>query len=235
MMFGALWNDRRVWGVLLLVLALLGLVACGGETKESQTASSAPTPTAETSNTEASGTPSLNLSGPSLGVGVGDDAQSDTPLPGCSDPDDEECPAALQLPLDGEAIAEGVHINYPARYFDARTGADAPEGTLILIEPSERNKYDERAVFEVYWADSIKEATAALESPESAEWHTETLHGVIAVSKDTAQDPPLTTVIGAMTTPDERVLVLKLTVNGKYGWDLWSRVYEDMLNSLQVE
>lgn len=235
MMLRTLWHDRRVWGVLLLALALLGLVSCGGKTQEEQTTSPTPTPTAETSDAEASGNPSLNLSGPNLGAAIGEAPQSDTQLPGCSDPDDEECPAALRLPLDGEATAESVHINYPARYFDARTGADAPDGTLILIEPSERNKYDERAVFEVYWADSIKEATATLESPESTEWQTETLHGVISVSKDTAQDPPLTTVIGAMTTPDERVLVFKLTVNGKYGWDLWSQVYADMLNSLRVE
>ena len=232
-MLGLWRKNGLVWGIVASVL-VLGMAGCGGDARENETTPPPPTST-EAPSTATGANPSLNLSGPSLGVGVTGGATGETSLPGCSDPNDEECPAALQLPLDGEATVDGVHINYPARYFQARTDADAPEGVLIRIEPSARNKYDERAVFDVYWADSIEDATAALESPESADWQTETLHGVIAVSKDTTQDPPVTTVIGAMTTPDERVLVLKLTVNGKYGWDLWSRVYEDMLNSLQVE
>ena len=234
-MSGMLRKNWRAGGAWLLVL-VLGLAACGGNASQNDVATSVPTSeTAATPHTEADNAASLNLSGPNLGAGTGEDAGAGAQLPGCSDPNDEECPAALQLPLDGEASADGVHIRYPARYFDARTGADAPEDTLIVIEPSERNKYDERAVFTVYWADSVEEATAALDAPESAEWQTETLHGVIAVSKDTTQDPPITTTIGAMTTPDGRVLAFKLTVNGKYGWDLWSRVYEDMLDSLRVE
>ena len=223
------WKKGRLWVVMWVVLAV-GLVACGADGSEDEAVP--PSPTAEAAE---NGGASLNLSGPSLAVGTGGDAEDGTQLPGCSDPNDEECPAALQLPLDGEASAEGVHINYPARYFDARTGDDAPSGVLIVIEPSERNKYDERAVFEVYWASSVEEATSALDAPESAAWQTDTLQGVIAVSKDTTQDPPLTTTIGAMAAPDGRVVVLKLTTTGKYGWDLWSRVYEDMLNTLTVE
>lgn len=217
-------RNWRLWSVALMVLAL-GLAACGGKSSE----------TAKTPTAEGSGTPGLNLSGPGLNVGADASGGDDAKLPGCSDPNDEECPAALDLPLDGEASADGVHINYPARYFTAHSGEEAPDDVLIVIEPSERNKYDERAVFEVYWADSVEAATAALDAPARADWQTETLRGVIAVGKDTTQDPPVTTTIGAMTTTDGRVIVLKLTTTGKYGWDLWSRVYEDMLSSLRVE
>ncbi len=227
-----LWKNRRLlWYVLLMVL-VLGVTACSGKTENNEAPAAPATAQAEQpQNAE----DALNLSGPSLGVGTEEDAADGAQLPGCSDPNDEECPAALQLTLDGEASADGVHINYPARYFDARTGADAPDDVLIAIEPSERNKYDERAVFEVYWAQSVEDAISVLDKPESATWQTDTLHGVIAVSKDATQDPPLTTTIGAMTTPDGRVLVLKLTTTGKYGWDLWSGVYEDMLGTLNVE
>ncbi len=219
------WKKGYVWGVALVTLLALSLAACGEKTTEPS----------ETSPAEGNGTPTLNLSGPTLGFGEAAEDQAQPQLPGCSDPSDEECPAALRLTLDGEASADSVHINYPARYFVARSGADAPENVLIVIEPSERNKYDERAVFELYWADSVEAAVSALDSPESAQWQTDTLQGVIAVSKDTTQDPPVTTTIGAMRAPDGRVIVLKLTTTGKYGWDLWSRVYDDMLASLRVE
>ncbi len=227
-------KNWTLWSVLLVVL-VLGLTACGGDTAENGNEASAATPEVSAPTSDAGENASPNLNGPSLTVGASGDAADGASLPGCSDPNDEECPAALQLTLDGDVSAEGVSLNYPARYFDARTGADTPDNVLIVIEPSERNKYDERAVFEVYWADSIEAATATLNAPESTEWQTETLHGVIAVSKDLAQDPPLTTTVGALSTAEGRVLVLKLTTTGKYGWDLWSRVYEDMLKTLRVE
>ena len=52
--------------------------------------------------------------------------------------------------------------------------------------------------------------------------------------KDPTQDPPVNTTIGAFALPDGRAIVLKAITTGKYGWDLYTRLYEDMLNSLAV-
>jgi hypothetical protein len=153
-------------------------------------------------------------------------------LPGCSDPNDTECPAALSFDLDGEASSGGVTIRYPARYFDATTGGDP---VLIAIQPSEKYAFPEQASFQVYFADSIDQALAELQDPLMADWTAATgLSGKVGVVKDRAQDPPVNTVIGAFSLPDGRVIVLKLVATGKYGWDLFSQIYSQMLDTLTV-
>ena len=58
--------------------------------------------------------------------------------------------------------------------------------------------------------------------------------GTIGVVKDDTQDPPVNTTIGAFGTKDGRAIVLKLITTGQYGWDLYSQLYQDMLNTLTV-
>lgn len=213
---------RVKWTVVLaLLLALaLGLVACGGDDDDSDTAT--PEPTEGASGAFSPDAPSLSL---------GADLTGESALPGCSDPDDDECPAALLMELDGEVSAGGVTINYPARYFDALTGEQSPDA-LIQIVPSENNRYAEVAVFSVLLVDSPATALDILADPETAEWTTDTLTGTIAVGKDATLDPPVNTTVGAFTAEDGRGVVFELVTTGKYGWDLWSRVYESMLQSL---
>lgn len=218
---------RVKWTVvfaLLLALAL-GLAACGGDDDNTDTAT--PEPTEEQSE-GASGAFSPNA--PSLSLGA--DLIGENALPGCSDADDDECPAALLMDLDGELSAGGVTISYPARYFDAAAIDDAPDGKVIAIVPSENNRYAEDARFAVYLSDTPESALDALTDPDSAKWTTDTLTGTIAVGKDDTQEPPVNTTVGAFTAEDGRGVVFELVTTGKYGWDLWSRVYEIMLQSL---
>lgn len=217
---------RTKWIVLLALLLVLalGLAACGGDDDDTDSADQEPTAT------ESSGAAgAFSPSGPSLNLGA--DLAGESALPGCSDPDDDECPAALAMDLDGETSAGSVTIKYPARYFDALTGEQSPDA-LIQIVPSENNKYAEVAVFSVLLVDSPATALDILADPETAEWTTDTLTGTIAVSKDATLDPPVNTTVGAFTTSDGRGVVFELVTTGKYGWDLWSRVYEAMLQSL---
>lgn len=213
---------RVTWTVIfaLLVILALGLAACGGD--DDDTGRAAPEPTEGPSGAFSPNAPSLSL---------GADLSGENALPGCSDADDEECPAALLMDLDGEVSAGGVTISYPARYFDALSGEQSPDA-LIQIVPSENNRYAEAAVFSVVLMDSPATALDILADPETAEWATDTLSGTIAVSKDATLDPPVNTTVGAFTSEDGRGVVFKLVTTGKYGWDLWSRVYEAMLQSL---
>ncbi len=231
----------RIIVIWALLLALL-LAACDGDDGDSDADSGPETaPTAETTGDE-SGAPDaeggaatgFDPGGTGITLGGQPGAGGDSGLPGCSDPDDEECPAALQMALDGEATADGVTVNYPARYFNALAGDDAPEDVLIRIEPSENNRYAERAIFDIYFAESVATALETLEDPETVAWTTESLAGQIGVSKDAEQEPPVNTAIGAFEAPDGRAITVKLTTTGKYGWDLWSLVYRDMLETLAV-
>jgi hypothetical protein len=193
----------------------------------------------------------LDVSGPSLGGGGSDDNASGaasesggigSTLPGCDDLTSDECPIPLDpsvVPLDDEASSGGVTIAYPSRFFEATT---SPDGVLITIAPSEQNRFDLKATFEVYFADSIDAALAELADlpgePDTAAWSTDTLSGTIGVVNDDTQDPFTTTAIGAFNlgdSSDDRVIVLKATTTGQFGWYFHTKLYEAMLNSLAVE
>ena len=213
----------RKWLWTLLLIVMLSAAACGNDGDKP---ANTPEPTAET------GTPSGGLSlegGVGLNVGAGGGIASG--LPGCADPSDEECPIPLVMDLDGEIAADGVSVRYPDRYFDAAPGEGA---VLFTITPSENNRFAERAVFEARFAESVEAALAALTEPETAEWAAGALAGTISVVRDEAQDPPVSTTVGAFALDDGRAVVLTLTTTGKYGWDLWSQVYVAMLDTLAV-
>jgi hypothetical protein len=216
---------KTKWILLLTGLLILALAACGGDNKDGKKTEA--TPTSETGGT------SLNLgSGSGLGIQPGGSTSPTSSLPGCSDPNDTECPVPLALDLDGEASAGGVTIHYPTRYFTATTN---PSGDILIeIAPSENNKFNEKATFQVFFAESVNAALAALTDPITAEWKTDTLNGTVGVMKDQTQDPPVNTTIGAFALGDGRTVVLKVVTTGKYGWDLYSQLYEGMLNSLVV-
>ncbi len=210
------------WLAMLGIVAL-SLAACGGDSSE-RAAETPPTATAPANPLEGGGL--------SLDAGTGlNPVVNVNGLPGCSDPDDEACPAPVQMDLDGEIVAGGIGLRYPSRYFNVAVG----EGAVPLtITPSENNKFEERAVFEAYFAESVEAALASLSEPEIAEWTAAGLSGKIGVSRDQTQDPPVNTTIGAFALSDGRAVVLKLTSTGKYGWDLWSQVYANMLETLTV-
>jgi hypothetical protein len=135
------------------------------------------------------------------------------------------------LDLDGTAMQDTVTIQYPSRYFDAAAGSD---GILIEITPNDKFKFQETAHFTVYFADSVESALAELADPATGSWSNATLNGTIGVTKDETQTPPVNTTIGAFTLADGRVIVVKLVTTQKFGWDLWSKVYEGMLNTVVV-
>ena len=220
--------QKWVWGV---VIAALMVTACGNDSKKS-------TPTPSPSATPAATSGAFVPGDTGLSLGTGPDAAPATAvsalssgMPGCSDPNSDECPTPLTLDLDAEASAGGASVRYPSRYFDATT---ANTGTLITITPSERNKFEDRASFEVYFADSVDAALAVLTAPDTAPWTVGEWQGTIGVSKDTTQDPQVNTSIGAFELADGRAIVFKATTTGQYGWDLWALVYESMLNTLAV-
>jgi hypothetical protein len=243
-------QNRLLFLGLILVVAVgltLALAACdnGGDNAQSDTGDSGgPTPTVES----VTGGDDGDGSGPNLGTGLdvsgpdvaGPDASGGlgTTLPGCDDLDAEECPVPLDpsvVGMDAEASAGGVTLAYPSRYFDAATSED---DVLITVTPSERNRFELKGTFEVYFADSIDSALAELDDLEgeldSAVWSTDTLTGTIGVVNETAQEPPLTTAIGAFETADGRVIVLKATTTGTFGWYFHTQLYEAMLDSLVV-
>lgn len=226
---------RRIWLLVAFMALALILAACGGDGDDD--GDNEPAATEEATAEAAESTGGLTLdAGPDLGAGLnaGGEAGDDRQLPGCSDPDSEECPAPLQMTLDGQASVEGVSINYPSRYFDAALGEEDAEGVLIEITPSENFRFEEQAAFQVYFAESVEAALADLADPITAEWNAGALEGVIGVVLDAEQDPPHNTTIGAFALPDGRAIVLKAETTGKYGWDLFSRVYDDMLQTLTV-
>jgi hypothetical protein len=220
-----MYKTKRV--LLLAALFFLALAACGGDNKDHHGGNDESTPTPESGGT----VPNLNT-GPGLGIQAGGSTSGSSSLPGCSDPNDNECPVPLVLDLDGEASAGGVTIRYPTRYFAAATREDGD--ILIEITPSENNKFPEKATFQVYFAGSVDAALAGLVDPVTAEWTTDTLNGTIGVMKDQTLDPPVNTTIGAFLLGDGRTVVFEVITTGKYGWDLYARLYEDMLNTLLV-
>jgi hypothetical protein len=222
---------RGAWLLVGMIIAAWVVTACGSDSKKSD-------PTPEPSATPAATSAEFSPGGTGLSLGTGSDL-APTPatgalssgMPGCSDPNSDECPTPLTLDLDAAASAGGASLSYPSRYFDAAT---ADSGTLITITPSERNKFEDRATFEVYFADSVDAALSVLTDPDTAPWTVGDWQGTIGVSKDTTQDPPVNTTIGAFALADGRAIVLKATTTGQYGWDLWALVYESMLNTLAV-
>lgn len=230
------WTRRWMVGSLVIALMLI-LVACGGDDKDDGGSDAADNSASATEESGAgpavlSGAPEVP-SGPSLTLNTGGGG-----LPGCNDPDDTECPLPLELDLDGEITADGVTLAYPMRYLAAVTGDEALEDVLIQITPNERYTFQEQATFQVYFAASVETALAELTAPLITEWSADHLpEGTIAVVKDRSVDPPVNTAIGAFPVPDDpagRVIVLKLVTTGKYGWDLFSLTYEQMLDSLIV-
>jgi hypothetical protein len=232
-------KHRIFWLSVVLAALILALAACGGddEDREPTAAPTASAPAAGDATEAASG--ALNLeAGPSLNLG-GDDlnaaTNNGTQLPGCSDPNSTDCPAPIQMQMDGSISNGGITINYPARYFNALTASENPQGVPVQIEPNDTYAFENKAVFQVYFAESTEQATSELTDPVSAPWTAQGLgDGVIAVERNEEQDPPVSTIIGAFPVDDGRTVVLKLTVDGQYGWDLFSRVYEAMLNTLSV-
>jgi hypothetical protein len=214
------------WVVMACVILALIVAACGGENDKNNNDD---TPATEAAAPDLSTGPDL-ATGPDLGSG-GAEATSENQMPGCSDPDSTDCPIPLEMDLDATASAGGVTVSYPDRYFDATTAND---GVLITITPSENNRYDQRAEFEIYFADSVEDALAGLTDPITGDWSNDMLDGTVGVVLDDTQDPPLNTSIGAFNLADGRTIVMKATTTGQYGWDLWSQVYEDMLNTLVV-
>lgn len=216
----------RKWNGLLigLIVLALALAACGGDDGDRDDAPAASTAEAG----EAQGTGFNPQAGPDLALSSPGSASG---LPGCSDPDDDACPMPLDLALTDEVSAEDITLTYPGRYFEPGAADDA----LIVLVPTENNRFAERATFRIYFADSIEAVTAPLTEPFNADWETDNLGaGVIAVEKDQEQDPPVNTTIGAFQIADGRVLVFELVATGKYGWDLFSRAYEQMLNSIVI-
>lgn len=229
---------KSKWILLLVGLLVFALAACSSNDKKDNTPTPEATPTVESAGPGVS----LDTTGPGLNTGGNSTPDSSAviggQMPGCSDPSDTECPVPLALDLDGEISAGGVTIRYPTRYFDAATPTSGTSGTsgdiLIEITPSERNKFPEKATFQVYYADTVKAALAELTDPITAPWQTQTLSGTIGVVKDDTQDPQVNTTIGAFALGNGRAIVLKAITTGKYGWDLHSQLYEDMLTSLTV-
>jgi hypothetical protein len=212
-------------------LVVFTLAGCTSSAKNDNTPTPAATPTVESAGA------GLNLNtGPGLNTGADTSTPDSTTIggqmPGCSDPSSTDCPVPLALDLDGEITAGSVTIRYPTRYFDATTPTSG--NILIEIAPSANNKFPDKGTFEVYYADSVKAALAELTDPITAEWQTQTLMGTIGVVKDDTQDPPVNTTIGAFGLKDGRAIVLKLVTTGQYGWDLYSQLYQDMLDSLTV-
>jgi hypothetical protein len=195
----------RKWDLLvILLIAILTLAACNGDDKDKKDASE---PTENGTLAE---------------------------LPGCEDVNSEECPAPLQMNLDGTIAEGGITISYPARYFNAASNVN---GVPIEITPSENNRYEDRAMFQVYFADSVDQALAELVDPTSKPWTADNLSstpGVIGVTKDQSQTPPVNTTIGAFPLPDNRVLVFRVVTTGEYGWPLYSEMYRAMLESITL-
>lgn len=211
-------NCKLIWIGLIILLA-----ACGNDDNDNGSQSE---PTVELTPV----TPAAFDAGPDLDVSIGGGSS----LPGCNDPNDTECPAPLDMDLDGEAAAEGITVNYPTRYFTATTVDENPEGVPVQIAPNDVYPFEDEAVFQVFFTETVEQAMSELTDPLTAEWDTGSMTGTIGVEEDTAQDPQMNTIIGAFPLEDNRVVVLRLQVSGKYGWDLFSRVYENMLASLTV-
>jgi hypothetical protein len=234
-------RSRGLWLAIALVL-IMALAACGGDDNDNDNGDAnqddSPTPTAETD--AAAGTPQLDLNlGPQLEVGGAADSEPAEAglvgrLPGCSDPDAEDCPSPVNLPLDEQATGDGITVSYLSRYF--APAEDTPDDVAIRIVPGERFPFQEQAEFDVYRADSVESAISVIEATDSGEWTSgQGWNGTIAVQKDNSQDPQVNTSIGAFELPDGGVIVLRAVTTGQYGWDLWSVIYEQMLNSLVVE
>lgn len=216
---------QRFWvvgAVLLLVLS-----ACGGgddDKKKNSAQQPAGQPTA-----------SAGTFDPGGGIGLQvDEPGSSSGLPGCSDPNDTECPAPLDLDLDAQVSGGGIQLSYPSRYFVAHTGAENTEGVLVELVPSDHFNWSSQAVFQVYFADSVEQALSELQDPTLGQWSGSTWSGTIGVVKDQSQEIPANTTIGAFPLENGRVVVLRLQTTGKYGWDLFSQVYTSIVDSFQI-
>lgn len=216
--------------VALAMVLVAGLAACSGDQDDPPT----PTPSAE----PGASAPPLDLStGPGLSLGGADSPAAGMGLvgrlPGCSGEDAEDCPAPVNLPLDAEASAGDITVSYLSRYFEPATAP--PDGVAIRIVPNERFPFEQQATFDVYRAASVESAVGAIEATDSGPWTSaQGWDGIIAVQRDGSQDPPVNTSIGAFALPDGQALVLRAVTTGQYGWDVWSVIYEQMLNSLVV-
>ena len=213
---------------LLLVLAL-ALAACSDDSSSDQQDEVPTEAMAEASAEATSESGAFNPSGPSLDISVPGQ------LPGCSDPDDDACPMPLELALDGEISQEGITLSYPPRYFEARVGDQTGSDVPIEIIPAEHYPFDEEASFSAYFATSTESAVADLAEAEHIAWSTAGgYNGTINVLRNETQDPVTITVVGAFELADGRAVVLELNATGKYGWDLYTTVYTQMLDSLTV-
>jgi hypothetical protein len=207
----------RKWGLLLLIAML---AACGSDDKD------------KNKNEAVSTESSTNALDANTGLDLN---FASAALPGCEDINSDECPAPLQLPMDGTISDSGITVQYPARYFDTTVSS---EGKPIQISPSENNRYEDTAVFQLYFSDSVEQALSELTDPETKEWTASNISdvpGTIGVSTDESQEPPVSTVIGAFPLPDNRVLVFRAQTTGEYSWPLYSELYRAMLNSIVLD
>lgn len=234
------WKQHSVhqrvlrWGVVLLA-GVLVLAACGGDDDSAGQNEPAADPTATGSAPVFNTGPSLNT-GPDLAVGGAPDGASgdERQLPGCADPDSDECPSPLQVELDTTVTAENVTLSYYGRYWEALTG-EAAGDALVRIQPTDKNKFDLKGTFEVTFAESVDAALTSLGKPEPVAWETANLGGgVVATVHDDTVEPPVATVCGVFERPDGRAIVLTMIATGKYSLDFHQDVYTAMLDSLVV-
>lgn len=235
-------RSRSLWLAIALAL-IMALAACGSDENNDDNANVSPTATTEPAAEADAATPQTGLSlGPGIALGGGA-SEPDEPdesglagrLPGCSDGEGEDCPSPVNLPLDAEASNDGITVSYLSRYF--ATAEDAPDDVAIRIVPNERFPFaDMQAEFDIYRAESVESAIATIEATDSGAWTSaQGWEGTIAVQKDDTQDPQVNTSIGAFELTDGDAIVLRAVTTGQYGWDLWSVIYEQMLDSLVVE
>ncbi len=226
----------KLWVMVLVVV--MALAACGDKDEDKEKDNKkAPTATVDngdnSTNSDNSGSSGeFNPVAPSLNVQSG---QSGVLLPGCSDSDATECPQPLILPMDVSVNVDGVLVAYPEQYFVAN-GETAP----VELTVAENYPFDEQATFEISFVESMDDGLAELNELEgeleSVDWNTaQGLIGKIGVVKQAELDPPVNVTVGVFLLPDGRYFKLRLETTGKYGWDLYSLIFQQMLDTLVVE
>jgi hypothetical protein len=232
---------KRRWAVWMLAGLLilgLGLAACGDDGDNGDNGDAAANGGDDA--TPADSVPDLGGDSPSLDMGggsngAGDGGNGSSGVIGCDDDSDGGvCPPALYSgAIDSTVTADGVSVPYASVYFAEIDAGD----NLIALQSSENNNYEERATFTAYFAeaDSVDAVLRDLDDPSVHTWEGEQLSGKYGLVQDMDADPPLHTAVGAAPLDDGRVLVLRMEVTGKYGWDTHYEMYEAMLKGITVE
>jgi len=232
------WNrpgGRRWIGTLALALLLTALLAaCGDDEKDTSTTTPAQTAAAPVLGSAPSlpAAPGLNVGAPGGEAGTEGEERK---LPGCADPNAEECPSPLPPALDATASAQGVQVDYYSRYWEAIT-SDSAGDPAIVIRPSEANKFALKGVFTVRFASSAEAVLADLPEAEQSIWTAANLgKGTVATVVDDSAAPPRATVYGVFPLEDGRALVFEMDATGQYSLDFHHDVYAAMLDSLKLD